>query len=128
MQFNLSPHPKTLKIDPPFHSLRPSFGTAFDIDGVILRGREPVGGSQFALTRLYDDCGILYSRPPHIDRHASKWAPRDGLRMSYMQSSGERTFSEDTYYYPHADSDAEAIPEDPQRGRRTRYESGVPMT
>eukprot|EP00268_Persea_americana_P047576 TRINITY_DN4971_c0_g1_i3.p1 TRINITY_DN4971_c0_g1~~TRINITY_DN4971_c0_g1_i3.p1 ORF type:complete len:108 (-),score=2.16 TRINITY_DN4971_c0_g1_i3:32-355(-) len=70
---------------------RPSFGIAFDIDGVILRGREPVGGSQFALTRLYDDC-------------------------------------EDTYYYPHADSDAEAIPEDPQRGRRTRYESGVPMT
>ncbi|XXG74800.1 hypothetical protein AAC387_Pa07g3425 [Persea americana] len=34
---------------------RPSFGIAFDIDGVILRGREPVGGSQFALTRLYDD-------------------------------------------------------------------------
>ncbi|KAJ8631470.1 hypothetical protein MRB53_024793 [Persea americana] len=38
---------------------RPSFGIAFDIDGVILRGREPVGGSQFALTRLYDDCGDL---------------------------------------------------------------------
>ncbi|RWR85878.1 HAD-superfamily hydrolase [Cinnamomum micranthum f. kanehirae] len=36
---------------------RPSFGIAFDIDGVILRGREPVGGSQFTLKRLYDDCG-----------------------------------------------------------------------
>ncbi|KAE9463497.1 hypothetical protein C3L33_04602, partial [Rhododendron williamsianum] len=34
---------------------RPSFGVAFDIDGVILRGNAPIGGSQRALGRLYDD-------------------------------------------------------------------------
>ncbi|KAM0009986.1 putative HAD-superfamily hydrolase, subfamily IIA, HAD superfamily [Helianthus debilis subsp. tardiflorus] len=34
---------------------RPSFGIAFDIDGVILRGRSPVGDSPKALKRLYDD-------------------------------------------------------------------------
>ncbi|XP_031372181.1 uncharacterized protein YKR070W-like isoform X1 [Punica granatum] len=36
-----------------------SFGIAFDIDGVILRGRVPVGGSPQALRRLYDDSGAL---------------------------------------------------------------------
>lgn len=34
---------------------RPSFGIAFDIDGVILRGRLPIGGSPQALRRLYGD-------------------------------------------------------------------------
>ncbi|KAJ0764276.1 putative HAD-superfamily hydrolase, subfamily IIA, HAD superfamily [Helianthus annuus] len=34
---------------------RPSFGIAFDIDGVILRGRSPIGDSPKALKRLYDD-------------------------------------------------------------------------
>ncbi|KAI8573799.1 hypothetical protein RHMOL_Rhmol01G0303600 [Rhododendron molle] len=34
---------------------RPSFGVAFDIDGVILRGNAPIGGSPRALGRLYDD-------------------------------------------------------------------------
>ncbi|XP_076897132.1 mitochondrial hydrolase YKR070W-like [Bidens hawaiensis] len=34
---------------------RPSFGIAFDIDGVILRGRSPIGDSPKALNRLYDD-------------------------------------------------------------------------
>ncbi|XP_052190540.1 uncharacterized protein YKR070W isoform X2 [Diospyros lotus] len=34
---------------------RPSFGIAFDIDGVILRGNIPIGGSPSALRRLYDD-------------------------------------------------------------------------
>ncbi|XP_038980181.1 uncharacterized protein YKR070W isoform X2 [Phoenix dactylifera] len=38
---------------------RPSFGIAFDIDGVILRGRTPVGGSPQALRRLYRDDGTL---------------------------------------------------------------------
>lgn len=33
---------------------RPSFGIAFDIDGVILLGNTPVGGSPAALRRLYD--------------------------------------------------------------------------
>ncbi|KAI7737291.1 hypothetical protein M8C21_032444 [Ambrosia artemisiifolia] len=32
-----------------------SFGIAFDIDGVILRGRTPIGDSPKALKRLYDD-------------------------------------------------------------------------
>ncbi|KAF7152035.1 hypothetical protein RHSIM_Rhsim01G0222900 [Rhododendron simsii] len=36
-------------------SERPSFGVAFDIDGVILRGNAPIGGSPRALGRLYDD-------------------------------------------------------------------------
>lgn len=36
-------------------SQRPSFGIAFDIDGVILRGNTPIGGSPQALGRLYHD-------------------------------------------------------------------------
>ncbi|KAK2633844.1 hypothetical protein Ddye_028636 [Dipteronia dyeriana] len=36
-----------------------SFGIAFDIDGVVLRGRFPIGNSSRALTRLYDDSGSL---------------------------------------------------------------------
>ncbi|KAK6933281.1 HAD-superfamily hydrolase, subfamily IIA [Dillenia turbinata] len=36
-----------------------SFGIAFDIDGVVLRGRVPIGGSPQALKRLYRDCGTL---------------------------------------------------------------------
>ncbi|KAI9156350.1 hypothetical protein LWI28_004680 [Acer negundo] len=44
-----------------FSQLQPkcSFGIAFDIDGVVLRGRFPIGGSSRALTRLYDDSGSL---------------------------------------------------------------------
>ncbi|KAL4574372.1 hypothetical protein LXL04_021201 [Taraxacum kok-saghyz] len=42
---------------PRFISNRPSFGIAFDIDGVILRGRTPIGDSPKALKRLYDDSG-----------------------------------------------------------------------
>ncbi|MED6180064.1 hypothetical protein PIB30_006878 [Stylosanthes scabra] len=38
---------------------RPSFGIAFDIDGVILLGDSPVGGSPAALRRLYDSAGSL---------------------------------------------------------------------
>ncbi|XP_071732870.1 mitochondrial hydrolase YKR070W-like [Rutidosis leptorrhynchoides] len=44
------------------HSIpkRPSFGIAFDIDGVILRGHTPIGNSPSALRRLYnDDSGSL---------------------------------------------------------------------
>lgn len=37
----------------------PSFGIAFDIDGVLLRGNTPVGGAPQALRRLYDDSGVL---------------------------------------------------------------------
>ncbi|XP_064943921.1 mitochondrial hydrolase YKR070W-like isoform X2 [Musa acuminata AAA Group] len=40
-------------------SERPCFGIAFDIDGVILRGRTPIGGSPQALRRLYDADGSL---------------------------------------------------------------------
>ncbi|KAL2508535.1 hydrolase family protein/HAD-superfamily protein [Forsythia ovata] len=49
------------------HSLPPesaSFGIAFDIDGVILRGNIPIGGSSRALKRLYDDSGNL--RIPYV--------------------------------------------------------------
>ncbi|TYI29651.1 hypothetical protein ES332_A05G331600v1 [Gossypium tomentosum] len=41
------------------HKKRCNFGIAFDIDGVILRGRVPVGGSPQALRRLYGDSGEL---------------------------------------------------------------------
>ncbi|KAK6163250.1 hypothetical protein DH2020_000114 [Rehmannia glutinosa] len=41
-----------------------SFGIAFDIDGVILRGDTPIGGSPQALRRLYDDSGTL--RIPYV--------------------------------------------------------------
>jgi hypothetical protein len=36
---------------------RPSFGIAFDIDGVILRGRSPIGGAPRAIRRLYSEEG-----------------------------------------------------------------------
>ncbi|KAG8063831.1 hypothetical protein GUJ93_ZPchr0003g17507 [Zizania palustris] len=36
-----------------------SFGIAFDIDGVILRGRSPIGGSPQAIRRLYSEDGSL---------------------------------------------------------------------
>ncbi|KAA8534318.1 hypothetical protein F0562_031855 [Nyssa sinensis] len=38
---------------------RRSFGIAFDIDGVILGGRVPIGGSPQALRRLYGESGTL---------------------------------------------------------------------
>ncbi|KAK6228123.1 hypothetical protein SCA6_000463 [Theobroma cacao] len=41
------------------HQKRCNFGIAFDIDGVILRGRVPTGGSPQALRRLYGDSGEL---------------------------------------------------------------------
>nr|GLL36223.1 uncharacterized protein YKR070W-like [Ipomoea trifida] len=41
-----------------------SFGIAFDIDGVLLRGNAPIGGSPQALRRLYDDSGTL--RVPYV--------------------------------------------------------------
>ncbi|OMO81061.1 HAD-superfamily hydrolase, subfamily IIA, CECR5 [Corchorus olitorius] len=40
-------------------SFRCDFGIAFDIDGVILRGRVPIGGSPQALRRLYGNSGEL---------------------------------------------------------------------
>ncbi|XWS07883.1 hypothetical protein CRYUN_Cryun41cG0030600 [Craigia yunnanensis] len=41
------------------HKKRFNFGIAFDIDGVILRGRVPIGGSPQALRRLYGESGEL---------------------------------------------------------------------
>ncbi|KAL0926242.1 hypothetical protein M5K25_002456 [Dendrobium thyrsiflorum] len=38
---------------------RPSFGIAFDIDGVIIRGGNPIGGSPQALSRLHAEDGTL---------------------------------------------------------------------
>ncbi|KAG7998680.1 hypothetical protein I3843_01G269800 [Carya illinoinensis] len=38
---------------------RSTFGIAFDIDGVVLRGRVPIGGSPQALRRLYGESGAL---------------------------------------------------------------------
>ncbi|XP_034218746.1 uncharacterized protein YKR070W isoform X2 [Prunus dulcis] len=37
----------------------PSFGIAFDIDGVVLRSEAPIGGSPQVFRRLYDDSGNL---------------------------------------------------------------------
>ncbi|KAL9416106.1 hypothetical protein AB3S75_039325 [Citrus x aurantiifolia] len=45
-------------------SQRPSFGIAFDIDGVVLSGNTPIGGSNKALKRLYQHSGDL--RIPYI--------------------------------------------------------------
>ncbi|XVF83346.1 hypothetical protein PTKIN_Ptkin16aG0479300 [Pterospermum kingtungense] len=41
------------------HKKRCNFGVAFDIDGVILHGRVPIGGSPQALRRLYGHAGEL---------------------------------------------------------------------
>ena len=38
---------------------RPSFGIAFDIDGVILRGRSPIRGAPRAIRRLYSEDGSV---------------------------------------------------------------------
>ncbi|XP_010693096.2 uncharacterized protein YKR070W [Beta vulgaris subsp. vulgaris] len=52
-------------LSPPFSLLQSSqsnskpFGIAFDIDGVILRGRHTIGGSAQALQRLYHQSGAL---------------------------------------------------------------------
>ncbi|XP_010658468.1 uncharacterized protein YKR070W isoform X1 [Vitis vinifera] len=54
---NRAPLP-SLRLLSQLHS-RSSFGIAFDIDGVILRGRVPIGGSPQALRRLYRDYGAL---------------------------------------------------------------------
>lgn len=43
----------------PSYTNRPSFGIAFDIDGVLLRGSTPIGGSPVALNRLYHPSGSL---------------------------------------------------------------------
>ncbi|GAV71379.1 Hydrolase_like domain-containing protein/Hydrolase_6 domain-containing protein [Cephalotus follicularis] len=43
----------------PSQSTRASFGIAFDIDGVVLLGSTPIGGSPQAFKRLYDDSGAL---------------------------------------------------------------------
>ncbi|XP_015874168.3 mitochondrial hydrolase YKR070W [Ziziphus jujuba] len=45
-------------------STPPSFGIVFDIDGVVLRGDIPIGGSPQALRRLYHTSGSL--RVPYI--------------------------------------------------------------
>ncbi|XP_074295140.1 mitochondrial hydrolase YKR070W-like isoform X2 [Silene latifolia] len=37
----------------------PGFGIAFDIDGVLLRGNAPIGGSPRALSKLYNPQGCL---------------------------------------------------------------------
>ncbi|KAL3820075.1 hypothetical protein ACJIZ3_005980 [Penstemon smallii] len=44
-----------------FHSVskQNSFGIAFDIDGVILGGKSPIGNSPIALKRLFHDSGAL---------------------------------------------------------------------
>lgn len=41
-----------------------SFGIAFDIDGVLIRGKTPIGGSPAALKKLYDHSGYL--RIPYV--------------------------------------------------------------
>ncbi|KAL5833033.1 hypothetical protein ACOSQ3_016707 [Xanthoceras sorbifolium] len=45
-------------------SKRPPFGIAFDIDGVVLLGNTPIGGSPNALKKLYQNSGGL--RIPYI--------------------------------------------------------------
>ncbi|OIT39369.1 hypothetical protein A4A49_03621 [Nicotiana attenuata] len=69
MRFRLSNQPwplSWLRLRPAccfslLHSLplQSSCGIAFDIDGVILRGRTPIGNSPSALRRLYDESGNL---------------------------------------------------------------------
>ncbi|KAL3850740.1 hypothetical protein ACJIZ3_012622 [Penstemon smallii] len=60
-------HPNRLFFSNQIHSQSPhsrSFGIAFDIDGVLLRGDSPIGGSPQALRRLYDRSGNL--RVPYV--------------------------------------------------------------
>ncbi|KAG0498909.1 hypothetical protein HPP92_003600 [Vanilla planifolia] len=74
-------------------SLRPSFGIAFDIDGVLLRGGNPIGGSPQALRRLYADDGIL--KVPYIfltngggvpeSKRASELSKLLGIQISPLQ-------------------------------------------
>lgn len=77
------------------HSLLqpPAFGIAFDIDGVILLGNNPIGGSPQALKRLYDDTGSL--RIPYVfltngggvpeSKRACELTNRLGVNISALQ-------------------------------------------
>ncbi|GAU27181.1 hypothetical protein TSUD_107710 [Trifolium subterraneum] len=76
-------------------SQRPSFAIAFDIDGVILLGDTPVGGSPAALRRLYDAEGRL--KIPYVfltngggiteAKRASELSELLGLNVSPSQCS-----------------------------------------
>ncbi|PKA66925.1 hypothetical protein AXF42_Ash003582 [Apostasia shenzhenica] len=72
---------------------RSPFGIAFDIDGVLIRGGDPVGGSPLALRRLYGDDGIL--KVPYIfltngggvpeSKRASELSSLLGVQISPLQ-------------------------------------------
>ncbi|KAJ1698972.1 hypothetical protein LUZ63_007484 [Rhynchospora breviuscula] len=51
--------PRTYSHSPSPPPARPSFGIAFDIDGVIIGGHAPIGGSPQAIQRLYAKDGTL---------------------------------------------------------------------
>ncbi|KAL0460254.1 UNVERIFIED_CONTAM: Mitogen-activated protein kinaseNTF6 [Sesamum latifolium] len=85
----------------PFPALSASFGIAFDIDGVILRGDTPIGGSPQALKRLYDDSGAL--RIPYVfltngggvpeSKRATELSKLLGVPISASQPGYERSSS-----------------------------------
>lgn len=56
---SVPPNARRIHSHPPPPPQAESFGIAFDIDGVLLRGESPIGGSPQALRRLYDNCGKL---------------------------------------------------------------------
>ncbi|CAI0411617.1 unnamed protein product [Linum tenue] len=63
-----------------------SFGVAFDIDGVILRGRVPIGGSPQALRRLLGDSGS--SKVPFVF-----------LTNGFTRSLSFQKFAEEVYFW-----------------------------
>ncbi|KAG6391057.1 hypothetical protein SASPL_148805 [Salvia splendens] len=69
---------------PPQPASASSFGVAFDIDGVILHGANPIGNSRRALRKFYNDSGSLkipllfltngrYSKSSYVSFCASIW-------------------------------------------------------
>ncbi|XP_074286733.1 mitochondrial hydrolase YKR070W-like isoform X1 [Silene latifolia] len=55
----LSSHTQMAPVAPTLKSHAHPFAIAFDIDGVILRGRQPIGGSPLAIRKLYHPQGSL---------------------------------------------------------------------
>ncbi|BBH04892.1 hydrolase family protein / HAD-superfamily protein [Prunus dulcis] len=60
---------------------QPSFGIAFDIDGVVLRSEAPIGGSPQVFRRLYDDSGGGFTE----SKRALELSELLGVKISPLQ-------------------------------------------
>lgn len=82
------------------NGFRPSFGIAFNIDGIILRSHVAIGGSPQALRRLYGKSGIIISLDDLIYLSKHVWFPRKpGKRKYHGQSHVNQIFNWPSFSY-----------------------------